>query len=147
MKPALVIGYGNPLREDDGIGWRAAELVESKLPAGAVEVMQRHQLTPEIAYHIEGTPLVIFLDAAEGQAPGSFCCRPVGDADTGPWSHHLTPEQVVALAKTIGHRVPPAVLITGGIARMGYGEMLSEAGEQSARKMAEEAIRLVAFSA
>ena len=147
MKPALVIGYGNPLREDDGIGWRAAELVESKLPAGAVEMMQCHQLTPEIAYHIEATPLVIFLDAAEGQAPGSFCCRPVGDGDAGPWSHHLTPEQVVALAKTIGHRVPPAVLITGGIARMGYGEMLSEAGEQSARKMAEEAIRLVAFSA
>jgi hypothetical protein len=29
MKRPLIVGYGNSLREDDGIGLRAAELVES----------------------------------------------------------------------------------------------------------------------
>ncbi|MCZ7667262.1 MAG: hypothetical protein M5U34_08655 [Chloroflexi bacterium] len=28
MVKVLVIGYGNPLREDDGVGWRVVEEIE-----------------------------------------------------------------------------------------------------------------------
>jgi hydrogenase maturation protease len=146
MKPTLVIGYGNPLREDDGIGWRAAELVERGARAGAVEVMQCHQLMPELAIQMDGRPLVIFLDAAADLAPGTTSSRDVSGAGESAWSHHLSPEQVLTLARRAGYRVPRAVLITGGIVRMGYGEALSEAGRQSAKQMAAHAIELIALS-
>jgi len=45
----LVIGYGNTLRGDDGLGQRAAEaLAQRALPDG-VEVLSCHQLTIELA--------------------------------------------------------------------------------------------------
>jgi hydrogenase maturation protease len=146
MKPALVIGYGNPLREDDGIGWRAAELVEHTARAGSVEVLQCHQLTPELATQMEGRPLVIFLDAAGDITPRTIDSRELNEAGDGAWSHHLSPEQVLTLARRAGYRVPKAVLITGGIVRMGYGETLSAAGEHSAKQMAQHAIDLIALS-
>lgn len=146
MKLPLVLGYGNPQREDDGIGWRAAELVEQSAPAGTIDVLQCHQLTPELAAFLDGRPLVIFLDAAGDLSPGTIDSREVAEAGDGAWSHHLSPDQVLALANRAGYRVPRAVLITGGIVRMGYGDGLSEAGESSARQMAEEAIRLISLS-
>ena len=32
MNQILVIGYGNPLRGDDGVGWRVAEAAAAVLP-------------------------------------------------------------------------------------------------------------------
>ena len=49
MSRILIIGFGNPLRSDDGVGWRAAEELEHKLSGSGVEVITCHQLTPELA--------------------------------------------------------------------------------------------------
>ena len=57
---SLVIGIGNPLRGDDGIGWRLA----AQLPAGAGLVVRcRQQLTPELAEELAAVERVLFLDA------------------------------------------------------------------------------------
>ena len=57
---SLVIGIGNPLRSDDGIGWRLA----AQLPAGAgLGVRCRQQLTPELAEELAAVERVLFLDA------------------------------------------------------------------------------------
>ena len=45
---ALIIGYGNPLRGDDGIGPAAAALLAGDAADGA-EVLACHQLLPELA--------------------------------------------------------------------------------------------------
>ena len=61
----LVIGYGNPLRGDDGAGWKAAELLaEDPRLAGAV-VLARHQLTPELADDVSRASLVVLVDASQ----------------------------------------------------------------------------------
>src|SRR5579884_2097858 len=65
MPHPLVIGYGNPLREDDAVGLRAAELVDS----GAYRC---HQLTPELASVVADASMVIFLDAARCEKPGEI---------------------------------------------------------------------------
>ena len=55
----LVIGYGNELRCDDGIGQRVVkELHLSKVKSLAV-----HQLTPELAETLANADLAIFVDA------------------------------------------------------------------------------------
>ena len=57
---SLVIGIGNPLRGDDGIGWRLA----AQLPAGSgLGVRCRQQLTPELAEELAAVERVLFLDA------------------------------------------------------------------------------------
>lgn len=59
----LVIGYGNTLRGDDGVGYRAAEQVALwHLPQ--VQAIACHQLTPELAAVMAGCDRVIFIDAS-----------------------------------------------------------------------------------
>ena len=45
MNQILVIGYGNPLRGDDGVGWRVAEAAAAVLPDPPVTVLTVQLLT------------------------------------------------------------------------------------------------------
>ncbi len=58
----LVIGYGNELRGDDGIGPHVvSELAALELPGVLTRIV--HQLLPELAAELADTCLVIFVDA------------------------------------------------------------------------------------
>ncbi len=142
MKPPVVIGYGNPLRQDDGIGRRAAEL----LPGGEVEIICCHQLTPELAAALAGASLAIFLDAAVDQRPGEVLSRKVFPCHSGLTSHHLAPEQLLDLARTLNGDAPPAFLITGGVERTDIGDTLTPAAECCAARMAKVALNLLCYS-
>ena len=58
----LVIGYGNTLRGDDGVGPRVAEAVE-KLNLPGVRTLVCQQLSPEHADPISRVRKVVFVDA------------------------------------------------------------------------------------
>ncbi len=139
VRYALIIGYGNPLREDDAIGRRAAALLEERLPPGTAEIIQCHQLTPELAAKLESASVVVFLDAACDQPPGAVSCTNVNPQHPAAWSHQLSPGQLLALAGQLSGQAPPAFLIRGGILRMDFGENLTETGERTAAQMAERA--------
>ncbi|MCL4804536.1 MAG: hydrogenase maturation protease, partial [Anaerolineae bacterium] len=68
MNDFLVIGYGNPLRGDDGVGWRVVEALEESLSASSLIAV--HQLTPELAGTISEVGQVVFVDATAGNSPG-----------------------------------------------------------------------------
>jgi hydrogenase maturation protease len=136
---ALVIGYGNPLREDDGIGRCAAEILERNLPPGAAEIIQCHQLTPELAAKLENASVALFLDAAFDQQPGAVSCVPIQTEESSAWSHQLSPGQLLVLAQQLNGQAPPAFLIRGGILRTGLAENLTEIGERAAAQMADVA--------
>jgi hydrogenase maturation protease len=139
MKRPLVIGYGNPLREDDGIGPRAAEIVQQSLAPGAARVLQCQQLTPELALEIEDTSRVIFLDAALDQPPGEITLTNLQKAESSAWSHHLTPRQLLSLVED----PPPAYAITCGVLRTGWREGMTAEGEHNAVRMAIAALSLL----
>jgi hydrogenase maturation protease len=82
----VVIGYGNPLRQDDGIGWRAAELLEQALPAGSAEIIRCHQPTPVLAANLPRASVVVFLDGACDQEPGAISSVPVHAEGAVVWS-------------------------------------------------------------
>lgn len=111
----LVIGYGNPLRGDDGVGWRVAEAVAAALPDGAADVLTVHQLTPELAEPISRAARVIFIDAAAEGQPGEVCCFALEDAGRQPalqGSHLTTPDALLGMAAELFGRCPPAHMIT-----------------------------------
>lgn len=115
--PQLVIGIGNTLRGDDGVGWRLAEQVRGwKRPA--LEVSAVHQLTPELAPMLAAAGEVLFIDAcfadacfSDDGAPGP-CLVPLAPgalpSGTPRFSHHTTPESLLALAQRLYGRRPPA---------------------------------------
>lgn len=130
MPRALIIGYGNPLRGDDGLGRAAAErLREMALPQ--VEVLAAHQLTPELAEDLSGVDLAIFIDAREGGRPGAWRAEAVvPEADAGrAFTHHATPPGLVANARLLYGRAPEAMLFSMSGETFGYREGLSEAVE------------------
>lgn len=139
----LIIGYGNPLREDDGMGWRAAELLEAQLSPGAADVIQCQQLTPELAPRLGDASLVVFLDAACDQHPGVVSSEPVTAEGNSAWTHHLSPAQLLRLSEQLGSAARPAFLVRGGALRMDPGDHLTSVGEKTAIEMARLAQALL----
>lgn len=59
---AMVIGYGNNLRGDDGIGQRVVDAIAT-WHLSTVKSLAVEQLIPQLATTLAGTELVIFVDA------------------------------------------------------------------------------------
>ena len=74
----LIVGYGNPLRSDDGIGWHAARLLATDPRLDGARVLARHQLAPELAADVSRASLVVLVDAAAKGDPGSVAVRRIG---------------------------------------------------------------------
>jgi hydrogenase maturation protease len=129
---ALIVGYGNPLRSDDGIGWHAARLLATDPRLAGARVLACHQLAPELAEDVSQASLVVLLDAAEGD-PGSVSVRQIEPRPATPatWSHHLDPETLAGLAQTLYGAVPPIVLVSVAAATFAEGDGLSSALQQA----------------
>lgn len=122
-----MIGYGNPLRGDDGIGWRVAERLAERLPAEQVEVIACQQLSPELAATLSTVSFVLFIDASVQELPGTFRLQSVQPAQLTPttFSHHLTPAQLLTLAGQLYAAAPAAQLLSIGGWEFGAQEQLS----------------------
>jgi hydrogenase maturation protease len=122
----LVIGIGNPLRGDDGVGWWLVE--ELGPPHQAV-----HQLTPECAALLVDVERVLFVDA--------WCAEPLPSvpvltellpadygltaAEGSAFSHHLSPGVLLAISQHLYGRSPQAWQLLVPAAQFGHGEALS----------------------
>ncbi len=113
----LIIGYGNPLRGDDGVGWRVAQEAAVSLAHAPVEVLTVHQLTPELSAPISRAERVIFVDAAAIGAPGNVGCSLLTGAEPlapagGFDSHLVSPDRLLAMAAELFDQRPEAYLLT-----------------------------------
>ncbi|MCX7699324.1 MAG: hydrogenase maturation protease [Gemmataceae bacterium] len=126
MTRSLVIGIGNPLRGDDGLGQAVVEkLSASGLDADALAV---HQLTPELAEPISSAGTVVFVDAAHDEPPGKVNCSRIAPAlgdDDPALSHHLGPATVLSLAEKLYGHCPAAYIVTTGGDQFELGASLS----------------------
>jgi len=130
MPRILIIAYGNPMRSDDGLAWRAADELEGKFADADVEILRTHQLAPELAEILSHAEAVIFVDAAapdeNASQPGEVRSAPV-HLSAGPprFSHQLSPSAVVALARQIYGAHPGAFSATLTGKNFAHGESLS----------------------
>jgi len=143
MAGTLIIGYGNPLRGDDGLGWHAAARLEEALRGRGVRILKHHQLLPELAEPVSEADRVIFVDAAVGENPGEMEEQAVLPGRQGSsFSHEFDPPGLLRFAEKIYGRCPEATMFTVTGARFGYEEGLSPAVE----KALPELIRSVCHS-
>lgn len=129
----LVIGYGNSLRQDDGLGWHVAEQLAvdfAHQPAVRIEVS--HQLTPELAEPISRAERVLFIDVDMRLAPGALQLDPLtpNRPATQPSTHHVDAGWLLTLAERLfGQRPAEAVMLHLGPAGLDHGEALTPLGE------------------
>jgi hydrogenase maturation protease len=116
----LIIGYGNPLRSDDGVGQAIAETI-SEWGLEDVKTIATSQLMPELADDIAQASLVIFVDVAkptdQAGALRNVDVREVVSARLMPvptqsrLSHHTTPGMLLALIESLHGNHPQAILV------------------------------------
>jgi hydrogenase maturation protease len=149
----LVLGYGNTLRRDDGVGAVVAERMAADARFAGVVVRAAYQLLPEMALDFAEQDLVIFVDADLRAAPGAIEVRwldadpPRSDADAraepGASSHHVGGGELVALAEQLtGHR-PAAAAVGIGVVDLELGEGLSPTVEAAVPAAVEAVLALM----
>jgi hydrogenase maturation protease len=125
----LVIGYGNALRGDDGVGPRVAATVAG-WGRPDLEALGVHQLTPELAVPLAAAELAIFVDARLAGAGEAVEIRPLEPAfPQQTFGHRGDPRSLLALAGAIYGRHPRAWSVTVPAANLALGEGLSPTAE------------------
>jgi hydrogenase maturation protease len=126
LKKLLLIGYGNPDREDDGVAWHILRALTIKLGLVAPESYEDEfplfpsmdfafylQLTPEMAEEIAPYEYVCFIDAHTGSIPEPVRLINVeSEFQRSPFTHHLTPQSLLSLCETIYSKKPDAALLS-----------------------------------
>jgi hydrogenase maturation protease len=135
----LIIGYGNPLRGDDGFGWHAAGRIG--IPASHdTEILARHQLTPELAEPLSRADLAIFIDASGEQTPERLICRRIEPnlEQAAAFTHQVDAGGLLSLARELYGAAPEAYVISAVAENFDCGETLSPQVES----VLEPAVRL-----
>jgi len=121
----LVLGYGNTLRSDDGIGQIIADKIEElKIPN--VETLALHQLTPDLAGSFAEYKGIIFIDASEDMTQGEvqvFDLLPSEEA--AQIEHAMTPQNLLKLTKDLYSGNPKCYIIVVPARNFEFSEELS----------------------
>ncbi|MGV2389201.1 MAG UNVERIFIED_CONTAM: hydrogenase maturation protease [Microcystis novacekii LVE1205-3] len=96
----LLIGYGNTLRNDDGVGVRIAEIIAEGVKPH-VQVIATHQLTPELAADIADASLVIFVDAVLSNQTDIQIEKLAAVTEWNNSGHAESPASLLALTQAI----------------------------------------------
>ena len=125
----VIIGYGNTLRGDDGLGWLAAEHLAGVIEPCQAWVITCHQLTIDLTEALSKSTLAILIDARVGATPGLIACEDVQPSREAAPSlhHHMPPESLLACTEALYGRAPRTILITVTGESFDFGSDLSPA--------------------
>ncbi len=129
----LILGLGNSLRGDDGIGPRVVEELTRRGLPDRVTVVDGGTGGPDLMQVLEGWKRVVVVDAAEiGQEPGQFVRFTLDQVrlarTTDSFSlHHAGLSEALALADALGRALPEMVIFGVQPSEVGWREGLSPA--------------------
>jgi len=133
----LVIGIGNRLRGDDGIG---PALVESLEERPGLERHVVHQLTPDLAPRFGEADRVLFVDAAIDRR--ELDLDRLAPSEARGIGHALCPAAFLDLAARLYDAAPPAWLLSVPGSDFEIGEALSP---EAAARLPEARRRIEAW--
>jgi hydrogenase maturation protease len=135
----LVLGYGNPSRQDDALGPSLADAI-AELKLDGVATDSDYQLNIEYALDIAPYDLVIFADASvEAKEPFAFTKLEASREITFT-THSVSAESVLGLCEDIGVQMPEA----WQMAIRGYSFDFGDGLTEKASENLEEAVKFVA---
>jgi hydrogenase maturation protease len=145
LEKTLIIGYGNPDREDDGVAWHVLALLWERFSHGAAPSPHEGfppdgsnpaflftlQLTPELAELLADYQRVCFVDAHSGNFLEEVHLEPLtARYQASPFTHHLTPAACLVLAQALYGRKPEAVLVSVQGYQFDFSQSLSKRTEE-----------------
>ena len=157
------MGYGNPLRSDDGVGPVVAECLAADPRLRGAEIRAEHQLTPELALDASRVALLVLVDAADGVPAGqvvvrelapAFAAGPAASGSAGgfgeggaPLTHHVDPAALLGLARELWGAAPRTVVVGVGPASLELGDALTAQVEAAVPSAVEAVVAAVAEQA
>lgn len=142
MKRVMVVGIGNPLLTDEGVGIHVVRrLAEKELPPG-VEVVDGGTNTYDLIDAFSGADQVIIVDALKaGDEPGAIYRAPLDDLglkpDEGMVSlHEINFIEAMYMVRMLGYN-PPTIVIGIEPAQIEWGLDLSPALEARMPRLME----------
>lgn len=153
MKKLLLIGYGNPDREDDGVAWHILRALTEKMGLASPESYEDEfpeseqidfafhlQLTPEMAEEISTYACVCFIDAHTGTIPEPVRLIAVeSEFQQSPFTHHLTPQSLLSMCETIYGTRPEAALLSV----LGHRFLFTRQLSQETAQLVPQAVDLI----
>jgi hydrogenase maturation protease len=153
LKKLLLIGYGNPDREDDGVAWHILRAFTIKLglippesyedeflESAQIDFAFHLQLTPEMAEDVASYPYVCFIDAHTGNIPEHIRLIDVeSEFQNSPFTHHLTPQSLISMCETVYGKRPDAVLLSV----LGHRFLFTRELSQETAELVPQAVDLI----
>jgi hydrogenase maturation protease len=153
MKKLLLMGYGNPDREDDGVAWHILRALAIKLDlpcpssyeddfpeSPGIDFAFSLQLTPEMAEDIRAYEYVCFIDAHTGSIPEPVRLIDVeSEFQASPFTHHLTPQSLLSMCETIYGAKPEVALFSV----LGHRFLFSRQLSEGTAKLVPQAVTLI----
>ncbi len=130
-RPILILGLGNPLQADDGVGCRVIEALERCELPPEVEVMDGGTPGVGLINLVEGRRRVIIVDAAEmsREAGAVVRFRPADVTLTGSAErfslHRTAVADALALAAALNLALPEIIFYGVQPGRVGWSDELS----------------------
>jgi len=131
----LLIGYGNPGRQDDGLGPALARRLEGLSLAG-VDIDIDYQLNIEHAHDLTAYDVVIFADAsrperADGETEQPYYLHRIEAGEPTSFStHSVSPQAILRIAKDLFQAQPKAYVL--GITGYEFDEIAEGLSERAA---------------
>ncbi len=135
QKPILVVGLGNPILGDDGVGWKVAEQLRDQVDMGQVDIEFLAVGGLRLMEFMIGYEQAIIIDALTSwtQPAGQVTMCPLElmpDLSAGHTSsaHDTSLQTALSMGRNMGFNLPAEVMVVGIEAQQVYdfSEELSE---------------------
>jgi hydrogenase maturation protease len=130
-----IVGIGNPLRSDDGVGAYVCELIHAKQLPG-VNTIITQQLDTAMIEELIGFDEVIFVDAAVNTSKINLNPITENSAVTQPLSHHINAVLFAKLAQQLYAAATQFNICAIPAANFKMGKKLSVKAKSNATKAA-----------
>jgi len=139
-KTKLIIAYGNPYRNDDGVGHYIADKIQKWADEEKIDeitIITAYQLDIDMTEDISLSESVFFLDAHITKYSPEIVINKIEAKKTNGFTTHVfTPSDLIALVNQLYNKNPPGTLISVP----GYNFDMGEELTPETKKKADRAI-------
>ena len=156
MKPAktasleiLIIGYGNPHRQDDGLGPYVVNRLKKRLNhIPGVYFLTMHQLTADIVEKLQYFDIIFFIDATVDELRYGFKFSKVKPEFglSHYLTHYLKPSLLLGLLQSTYHHNPVTVEVAIQGNNFGFRQELTSEAKTRAEKAISEIVKFTTQS-
>lgn len=140
----VIIGYGNPNRNDDRVGWYVVETLQQQLGDTAVRLETCHQLEVELAEELTRYKMAVFVDCHMSLAEDwRRVVEVTPGGDVGAISHHFDPAALLGMCQTLYGVTLEGWLYTIKGVDFNFGETLSPKTQEAADLTVNDILSLI----